>query len=97
MANDLTGNPLFVDTVAGAKTGEMTLQLVVWTADETGTKDIAADDDFKLTDAEGRFLCGKRATFAGDDGAWPLPLGLPVNGVIVSKLDGGVCTIYTKD
>ena len=96
MANDLTSNPLFIDTANGAKTGDLSIQSIAWVADQTGGKDIAADDDFLLTDTAGRRLAGKRATVAGDDGFWSFPNGLRVDGIIVTALDGGHCYIYIR-
>ena len=95
MANNLNSNPLYFDTTSGAsKTGLLFLASITWVSDEGAGDDIAADDDFLVTNSTGERIAGKRAEFAGDDyyKEYPYP-GKPVNGVIVSKLDGGVCEI----
>ena len=96
MANDTGGNPLFFDTAAGAKVGTMTVQSIAWVGDQATNKDIAAADDLLVTDTAGNRIIGKRAIAAGDDMYVHFPLGLRVDGVIVSLLDGGNCYIYTK-
>lgn len=95
MANNTNSNPLFFDDTSGAsKTGLLFLASIKWVSDEAAGADIDANDDFLVTDSNGTRIAGKRAEFAGDDYFIPYsPPGKPVNGVIVSKLDGGVCEI----
>lgn len=94
MANNLTGNPLYITEVNGAKTGSLTIQSIAWVSDENSGDDIAAADFFIVTDTVGRRIASKVASFAGDDGYWSFPSGLKVDGIKVTSLDGGICYIY---
>jgi len=95
MANSLVGNPLFIDTVTGgAVTGTQRVVAIVWTGTEATDKDIAANDDFAVTDTAGRIIIEKRASAIGDDFGIVFPRPIPFDGLIVTKLDGGVCYIY---
>lgn len=96
MANDVNGNPLYFDE-AGSKTGLLFIKSISWTSNEGAGLDIAADDDFLVSDSKGRVIIGKRAEAAGDD----LHIdygekGKPVNGVTVTTINGGVCFIELR-
>jgi hypothetical protein len=67
-----------------------------WTWLNTEHNDIAANDDFKITDAAGTILVEKRAVAAGDDLAFFFPKAIPFNGLTVAELDGGLCLIYLE-
>lgn len=96
MANDTTSDILYFDTTAGASvTRQMRIRAILWTANEATNRDIAADDDFEVQNASGNPIVGKRAATAGDDFKIEFgEKGFPVNGVSVTKLDGGVCYIH---
>lgn len=97
MANAKTGNPLYFDATSGASvTGEfMRILAVTWVSDGGADLDIAADDDFLLSDSSGNKIAGKRAEAAGDDFGLVFGYpGFPVNGVTVTTMDGGVCYVY---
>ena len=94
MANDTGGNPLKFDAT-GSVAGTMTIQAIAWVGDQATNENIAADDDMLVTDTGGRRIVGKRAIAAGDDLFVSFPLGLRVDGVKVTALDGGLCFIYT--
>jgi hypothetical protein len=96
MANNLTSNPLFIDTAAGAVTGMKFVLGIAWLGTEAANKDIAANDDFAVTTSAGAVIVEKRAAAAGDDLAIMFPKAVPFEGLIVSKLDGGVCFIYLE-
>ena len=95
MANSTTGNPLFFDTTVSATlSGTTYVNAIVWTGTEASNKDIAANDDFAITDGNGAIIIEKRAAAVGDDLGIGFPTPLPVTNLTVSKLDGGVCYIY---
>ena len=95
MANiGATTNPMYVDTAAAVTTDNVNIQSVLWTANDTAGDDIAADDDFELTDTAGNILLSKRASFAGDDLYMTFPRGLRVAGVTCTAIDGGVAFIF---
>ena len=97
MANVLTGNPLFVESVTGAAvTGYRLITKVVWSSDDGTNMDIATDDDFKMTDTAGNVLLGKQAKGAGDGDTWDYNPPFRVNGITVTELDGGVLYIYQR-
>lgn len=70
---------------------------ILWVSDQAAGKDIATDDDFLLSDKNGQRIVGKRAKFAGDDLAPPLPKPFWANGLTVTTMDGGVCYVITGD
>ena len=95
MANSLSTNPIFLDAVASSEiTGKVKIIGIVWASDEGSGDDIAADDDFLITDSAAKRIIGKRASFAGDDLGISFPGGLTVNGIKLTVLDGGVVYIY---
>ena len=86
---------LYFDSTTGASiTGERKIIGVFWVEDQTSAKDIAADDDFLLSDADGNRIVGKRAAGAGDDLAITPCRPLVVDGITVTTMDGGVCYIW---
>jgi len=89
-------NPMYVDTAAEIQVGRMTIQSILWVSNDTGGDDIAADDDFELTDTAGNILISKRASFAGDDLYVAFPFGLKCNGLTCTAIDGGIAFIYLK-
>ncbi len=95
MANSISGKVLYFDSTTGASVaGLHRIVGVFWTSDEGTNLDIAADDDFLLIDSNSKVILGKRAEAAGDglEVAFGFP-GFPVDGITISKLDGGVCQI----
>ena len=86
---------LYFDSTTGASiTGIRDILAIFWVEDETSAKDIAADDDFLLSDADGNRIIGKRAAGAGDDLAIVPCRPLRVDGITVTTMDGGVCYIW---
>lgn len=65
------------------------IDAIVWASSEDAGRDIAADDDMLLKDAEGNVVVGKRAEAAGDGLELAIPGGIIVNGVDADVLDGG--------
>lgn len=97
MANALNVNPLFFDSTSGASvTGPQRVQAIVWTGTEATNRDIAANEDFAVTDSMGNSIIEKRAIAAGDDLVLYFNPVKEFNGLTVSKLDGGVCYIYLE-
>lgn len=96
MANNLVPNPKFVDTAATVfATGERVhLRSIAWLSDQASGSDIAADDDFLLSDGGGNRIIGKRAEAVGDGLIFEFPDGYIVNGLVVTTLDGGVVYIF---
>ena len=95
MVNVLTGTVLYFDsTTAASVTGLLKILGIFWTSDQGSGLDIAADDDFLLSDANGNRIIGKRAEFAGDDLGIAPCQPLCVNGVTVTTMDGGNCYIW---
>lgn len=96
MSNDVTKNPWVLDT-AGATvltTVKLTIQAIVWVSNSVAGKDIAADDDFLLSDQNSRAVISKRAEGAGDGLEISFPRGIQVDGLILTTMAGGVCYIY---
>ena len=98
MATTTTDHPYkYTDTEGAvlATTGQQYITMIAWVEDETSNKDIAADDDFLLSDSKGNRIIGKRAAFAGDDlGIVVGYPGLPVDGITVTALNGGVVYVW---
>ena len=98
MANNTTMNPFYFDSSTSATaTGPMRIKSILWTG-IAATNDIAAGDEFKITDTAGRVLANKIAVAAGDD----LYLyfgdkGARVTGINVATLVGGICIVYLVD
>ena len=91
-----TGQPyLYADAAADVlATGTKEILMIAWVSDQASGKDIAADDDFLLSDANGNRIIGKRAEVAGDDLGLVPCQPLPVNGITVTTMDGGVCYVW---
>ena len=87
-------NPMYIDTVATVHTGRVTIQTIVWVNDETAGDDIIATDFFELTDTAGNIIASKTAVYDGDDYSVSYPLGLKVNGLICTSIDGGIGFVY---
>lgn len=69
-----------------------------WSNDQAAGKDIAADDDFLISDTNGDRISGKRAIVAGDDLLMPIShAGITVNGLTVTTMDGGVFYCWTEN
>ena len=94
MANKLTGHVLYSDAAAALTTKQCRVIGIFWIADQTENKDIAADDDFLLSDGNGDRIIGKRASFIGDDLGVTYGPGLPCKGVTITTMDGGVCYVW---
>ena len=96
MANIATYNPLYVDSAAAVTTKIVTVQAIAWVGNDTAGDDIAAADDFELTDVNGNILISKRAAYDGDDLFVTYPDGLICNGITCSAIDGGIAFIYVR-
>ena len=102
MANKIDGDRWVFSATTTAEeeetlSGFYQLLGIFWTSDESTGNDIAADDDFLLTDGDGLRIAGKRAESAGDDFGVVISYpGLPVKGIKVKKSDGGILTIWRK-
>ena len=95
MANVTTTRVLYFDTTSGASvTGIHKIIGVFWVSDQTAIKDIAAYDDFLLSDSHGNRIIGKRAESVGDDLGITPCRPLKVDGITVTTMDGGVCYIW---
>ncbi|RLI17970.1 hypothetical protein DRO54_10780, partial [Candidatus Bathyarchaeota archaeon] len=93
MANDLTGNPLIIDTTTGAAiTGEVRIQAIVWAHNEDHP--IAADNDLTITNTAGRVIFQMRQPTAGESAQLILGGSIRTDGVKVTVLDGGEVFIY---
>ena len=95
MANSTDSKVLYFDSTSGAAvTGTQHIMAVVWVSDQTSNKDIAAEDDFLLSQTNGDRIIGKRASSSGDDlGLCPCK-PLIVDGITLTAMDGGVCYIW---
>lgn len=96
MANDTSGNPFYIDTAEAVTTRSVTIQGIAWVGNDTAGDDIAAEDDFELTDKNGLILFSKRAIAGGDDAFVSFPFGLTVSGITCTAIDGGVAYIYIR-
>ena len=96
MANVTTIHHMFCDTAEAIFTGNKRIIGVYWVSDQVAGDDIAADDDFLLSNAAGARFIGKRAEAAGDglEVTFGYP-GVPVVGLTLTTLDGGVVYIIT--
>jgi hypothetical protein len=93
MANSTSTKVLYFDTAASI-TGPYQIIGIFWLADEATNKDIAADDDVLITQANGERIIGQRAEFTGDSLKVTPCRPLCVEGITVSALDGGVVYIW---
>lgn len=90
-----TGLPyLYADTTGTLITGDQKVTMIAWVSDQASNKDIAADDDFLLSDTLGHRIIGKQAKFAGDDLCITPCKPLPVKGLSVTTMDGGVLYVW---
>ena len=87
-------NPMYIDTAASVQVGIVKIQSIAWVGNDTVGDDIAADDDFELTDTAGNILISKRAAYAGDDLYVTFPSTLTVDGVVCTAIDGGIAFVY---
>jgi hypothetical protein len=97
MANNLTMNPMFVDTAATLfPVGKpVYVKAIAWVSDQASGYDIAANDDLLVSDSAGNRVVGKRASFAGDGfEMYHFVEGYNTDGLVVTTIDGGVCYIY---
>ena len=95
MANVTTFNPIKVDTVGSILTTPATIKAILWVSNDTTDKDIAADDDMETLDKSGgNLIRSKRAEAVTDSLQISFSNGLHVQGIYVSKLDGGILLIY---
>lgn len=91
---DEMGHRFYTDTVGQGVTGPVRIRQVQWVSDEGADKDIAADDDFLLSDIKGNRIIGMRGEAVGailKDG--PYNPGIPSDGFVVTTMDGGVCYV----
>lgn len=95
---ELGSDPLIFDalTASGSYEGLYKISQIMWINDEASGNDIAANDDFQLTDTSGNTILEKRAASAGDDIVLRFPKAITYSGISVAKLDGGVCYIYLE-
>jgi len=94
MANVLSGNPYVCDSTGVLTTDKVRVQAIVWTGTEATNKDIVANDDFALAEANLAVIIEKRAAVGGDDLCIPFPVPITFSGLNITKLDGGICYIY---
>ena len=93
MALSLGTNPLFFDSITGASVqGKKRVLAILWV--EGIGKDIAADDNFAVTDSNGVMIVSKTAAAAGDELILSFSQPTTWDGLTVSVLDDGVCFIY---
>lgn len=96
-ANDTDTNVKYFDTTVGASiTGIVKVIAIYWVSDQTSGKDIAADDDFLVSDGSGHRIIGKRAEDVGDDMGIVFPQPFVTNGLVITTMDGGVCYVYVQ-
>jgi len=88
------GGQILYFTAAAQAYVPFRISAVVWASDQAANKDIAAGDEFLLTDRDGNIIVGKEARSAGDGLIRSFYGGIRVNGVVVSDLDGGVLYVY---
>lgn len=96
-ANDTDTNVKYFDTTSGATlTGIVKVIAIYWVSDQTTDKDIAADDDFLVSDGNGHRIIGKRAEATGDDLGIVFPQPFVSNGLVITTMDGGVCYVFVQ-
>lgn len=95
MANNLTANPMFIDTAAVINTATCRPKAIAWVSDQASNCDIAANDDLLFSDAAGNRVVGKRASFAGDGlEMYHFPVNFSCKGLTLTTIDGGVCYLF---
>ena len=91
---DKAGHRFYTDSTGQGVSGPVRIRNIDWVSDEGSGKDIAADDDFLLSDTGGNRIIGKRGEFAGDDFRdGPYTPGILSDGFTVTTMDGGVCYV----
>ena len=99
MANVVTSNPMYVDTVGALGINGATVINMAWLHTEQTNRDIAVNDDLRLRrrDVTGDVIVDKRASATADELIQEFPGGLGLVGdIYVDAIDGGVLFIYTK-
>jgi len=96
MVKNSIGSIAILDTsdIGVTHSGRYYLMGITWVSDDDSGYDIVADDDFLLNDANGIRIAGKRAEAAGDDFGVSFAKPLPVEGLKLTTLDGGLCVLY---
>lgn len=96
MANNLTTNPLIIDTAGATSTvtGIKYILAITWTGTEHSP--IVANNDFSITNKMGNIIVEKRAVANGDDFVLSFPKAVPIDGLTVAELDAGYCTIWLE-
>ncbi len=93
--NYMTGNPIVVNSSTGAVvTDTYSIKVILWEQDQATNQGIMANDSLLITDNNGKRITGKQAKGTGDGLELFFEYPLPVNGITVSTLDGGVLYIY---
>jgi hypothetical protein len=91
---DKAGSRFYTDTAGQGVSGTVYIREIKWVGDQASGKDIAATDDFLVSDSYGTRIVGKRAISDGDDFKdGPYNPGIPSEGFTVTTMDGGVCYI----
>lgn len=95
MANVLTGNPIFIDTVGATSilTRKMDIMAILWVSDETAA--IVADNDLLIVDNNAQTIISKRSEGNGDGLEIVFNKPFPVNGINVTAIDSGFLYIFT--
>ena len=91
MANDLTGNPLKIDTAAEITTNPTHVFRMIWTPTTTG-------DDILVEDNAGNDLWAYKAV-AGDSNQaieYKREFDCQVNGITVTTIDNGTLYIFIR-
>jgi len=100
MANVTSGTRfLYFDSTTGATISKLIRIIgIYWVSNLGAGLDIAADDDFACTDGLSKVILTKRAESV--DGNLEVTFGLPgipVQGFVVTVMDGGVCHVICAD
>ena len=91
MSNDLTGNPLKVDTAAEITTNPTFVHRMIWTPTTAG-------DDILVEDNGGSDLWAYKALAGDADQAieYDRDFNMQVNGITVTTIDNGTLYIYIR-
>lgn len=90
MANDLTGNPLSVDTAATIISRPVFVHRMVWESPTT------AAHTLDVTDNAGHKLFAKTAIAGGTGIAYEREIGASVSGIKVVTIQSGTLYIYIQ-
>jgi hypothetical protein len=90
MANDLTGNPLSVDTAATIKTRPVFVHRMVWESPTT------SGHTLDVTDLAGHKLYSTTAIAGGTGIVYEREIGTSVSGIIVATIQSGTLYIYIQ-